>query len=175
MTFPAFPVLKIGQPKSRTLTTLRRARRSVGASACEGAIQRRRKHRKRSQDQPLAFPVLFLDIRKKRGKTEKPRPRRPLRAYPSPSPPYSKSAPPSSNTNADCPVRTPRPKRASKTLTMYTVRSGMPLCRRFRDRLRGPHRYSDAELDALIAWLRDPDPSREEWAAGLLQREGLIR
>lgn len=46
---------------------------------------------------------------------------------------------------------------------------------RFRDRLRGVHRYSDAELDALIVWLRDPDPSREEWAADLLHREGLIR
>ncbi|WP_411904203.1 hypothetical protein [Methylorubrum thiocyanatum] len=47
--------------------------------------------------------------------------------------------------------------------------------RRFRDRLRGVHRYSDDELDALIVWLRDPEPSRERWAANLLQREGLIR
>ncbi|ACK86478.1 hypothetical protein [Methylorubrum extorquens] len=46
---------------------------------------------------------------------------------------------------------------------------------RFRSRLRGVHRYSDDELDALISWLRDPDPSRERWAANLLQREGLIR
>ncbi|WP_267428240.1 hypothetical protein [Methylobacterium sp. GC_Met_2] len=39
----------------------------------------------------------------------------------------------------------------------------------------GPDRYTDAELDALIAWLRQPNPIAEEWAATLLRREGMIQ
>ena len=51
---------------------------------------------------------------------------------------------------------------------------------RFRHRIRGVHRYTDDELQGLIAVLReaekgdDIDPDREEWAASLLHREGLI-
>ncbi|GJE57751.1 hypothetical protein [Methylobacterium thuringiense] len=47
--------------------------------------------------------------------------------------------------------------------------------RRFADRVSGVHRYTDDELDALIAWLKDPQPEREEWAVALLNREGMIR
>ncbi|MCF4123818.1 hypothetical protein [Methylobacterium sp. SyP6R] len=53
---------------------------------------------------------------------------------------------------------------------------------RDRGRLRGVHRYSDEELDGLIAWHQDLDPgradldqAREEWALDLMRREGLIR
>lgn len=51
---------------------------------------------------------------------------------------------------------------------------------RLRHRIRGIHRYTDDELQGLIAILRQAedgealDPTREEWAAELLQREGLI-
>ena len=51
---------------------------------------------------------------------------------------------------------------------------------RFRNRIQGVHRYTDDELQGLIAVLRQAengepiDPNREEWAAGLLHREGLI-
>ena len=51
---------------------------------------------------------------------------------------------------------------------------------RFRHRIQGVHRYTDDELRGLIAVLRqaedgeDIDPDREEWAADLLHREGLI-
>ena len=41
--------------------------------------------------------------------------------------------------------------------------------------LPGPDRYTDEELDALIAWLRQPDLATEEWAAALLRREGMIQ
>ncbi|MCJ2060683.1 hypothetical protein MKL09_29705 [Methylobacterium sp. J-048] len=41
--------------------------------------------------------------------------------------------------------------------------------------LPGPDRYTDQELDALITWLKEPDPATEEWAAGLLRREGMIQ
>jgi len=46
---------------------------------------------------------------------------------------------------------------------------------RFANRVCGLHRYTDDELDALIAWLKDPQPDREEWAVDLLRREGLVR
>ncbi|GJE14463.1 hypothetical protein FOHLNKBM_5538 [Methylobacterium longum] len=51
---------------------------------------------------------------------------------------------------------------------------------RFRHRIQGVHRYTDDELQELIAILRQAeagdalDPDREEWAAGLLHREGFI-
>lgn len=51
---------------------------------------------------------------------------------------------------------------------------------RLRHRIRGVHRYTDEELQGLIAVLRQAedgealDPDREEWAAELLHREGLI-
>ncbi|MCJ2051714.1 hypothetical protein [Methylobacterium sp. J-070] len=44
----------------------------------------------------------------------------------------------------------------------------------------GPHRYTDEELDGLIAVLRQAeagepvDPERDAWAAALLAREGFI-
>ena len=41
--------------------------------------------------------------------------------------------------------------------------------------LPGPDRYTDEELEALIAWLRHPEPTAEEWAAALLRREGMIQ
>jgi hypothetical protein len=47
-------------------------------------------------------------------------------------------------------------------------------------RVPGIHRYSDDELSGLIAILRQAetgealDPIREEWAAALLKREGLL-
>lgn len=50
---------------------------------------------------------------------------------------------------------------------------------RFRHRIQGIHRYTDDELQELIAILRQAeagdalDPDREEWAAGLLHREGF--
>lgn len=43
----------------------------------------------------------------------------------------------------------------------------------------GPHRYTDEELDGLIAVLRQAeagepvDPDRDAWAGALLAREGL--
>ncbi|MCJ2089583.1 hypothetical protein MKK88_26865 [Methylobacterium sp. E-005] len=43
----------------------------------------------------------------------------------------------------------------------------------------GPHRYTDDELDGLIAVLRQSvagepiDPERDAWAGALLAREGL--
>ena len=43
----------------------------------------------------------------------------------------------------------------------------------------GPHRYTDDELDGLIAVLRDAeagepiDPERDAWAGALLAREGF--
>ncbi|MCJ2067558.1 cytochrome c [Methylobacterium sp. J-030] len=40
--------------------------------------------------------------------------------------------------------------------------------------LPGPDRYTDEELDALIDWLRQPDPTTQSWAATLLRREGMI-
>jgi hypothetical protein len=46
--------------------------------------------------------------------------------------------------------------------------------RRLFSRTRGVHRYSDAELAGLIAWLKDPRPADEQWAAALLRREGLM-
>jgi len=51
---------------------------------------------------------------------------------------------------------------------------------RLRHQIRGIHRYTDDELHGLIAVLRQAengealDPYREEWAAELLHREGLI-
>jgi len=45
---------------------------------------------------------------------------------------------------------------------------------RFRHRVQGVHRYTDDELQGLIAWLKDPHPADEEWAAALLRREGLL-
>lgn len=51
---------------------------------------------------------------------------------------------------------------------------------RFRHRIRGIHRYTDDELQGLIAVLRqaeageDVDPDREEWAADLMRREGFL-
>ncbi|MCJ2054033.1 hypothetical protein [Methylobacterium sp. J-070] len=44
----------------------------------------------------------------------------------------------------------------------------------------GPHRYTDDELDGLIAVLRQAeagepvDPERDAWAAALLAREGFV-
>jgi hypothetical protein len=44
----------------------------------------------------------------------------------------------------------------------------------------GPHRYTDEELDGLIAVLRQAeageliDPERDAWAAALLAREGFV-
>lgn len=46
--------------------------------------------------------------------------------------------------------------------------------RRLFARTRGPHRYSDEELADLIAWLKDPHPSDEDWAVALLRRERLL-
>ncbi|KAB7785980.1 hypothetical protein [Methylorubrum populi] len=46
--------------------------------------------------------------------------------------------------------------------------------KRFPNQTPGPHRYTDEELADLLAWLSDPDPSREEWAAALLRREALL-
>ncbi|MDP4006530.1 hypothetical protein [Methylobacterium sp. NEAU K] len=51
---------------------------------------------------------------------------------------------------------------------------------RFRHRIQGVHRYTDDELQELIVVLRQAeegealDPDREEWAVGLLHREGFI-
>ena len=41
--------------------------------------------------------------------------------------------------------------------------------------LPGPDRYTDQELDALITWLRQPNPAAEDWVADLLRREGMIQ
>ena len=51
---------------------------------------------------------------------------------------------------------------------------------RFRHRIQGAHRYTDDELQGLIALLRQAeegdalDPHRQAWAAELLHREGFI-
>lgn len=51
---------------------------------------------------------------------------------------------------------------------------------RFHHRIQGVHRYTDEELQELIAVLRQAenrealDQNREEWAARLLHREGFI-
>lgn len=51
---------------------------------------------------------------------------------------------------------------------------------RLRHRIRGVHRYTDDELRELIVLFRQAEagkaihPDREEWAADLLHREGLI-
>ena len=51
---------------------------------------------------------------------------------------------------------------------------------RLPHRTRGIHRFTDDELQGLIAILRQAeddealDPNREAWAAELLRREGLI-
>lgn len=51
---------------------------------------------------------------------------------------------------------------------------------RFRHRIQGVHRYTDDELQGLIAVLREAEdgepinPDREQWAERLLHREGLL-
>jgi hypothetical protein len=51
---------------------------------------------------------------------------------------------------------------------------------RFRHRIQGIHRYTDDELQELIAVLRASEageaihPDREEWVASMLRREGFL-
>lgn len=51
---------------------------------------------------------------------------------------------------------------------------------RFRHRIQGVHRYTDDELQELIAVLRAAEageaihPDREEWVASMMRREGFL-
>ena len=51
---------------------------------------------------------------------------------------------------------------------------------RFRHRIQGIHRYTDDELEGLIAVLRRAeageaiDPDLEEWVVSLMRREGQL-